>query len=147
MNAQMKYFGSARVPSIVGTVKTAGGSFLLLSTHTLPPRALDYFFYRNDQLAAIGSFLAQANGTVILAGDLNAPPWSPFFQKLCSEARLIDSERGFGVQPTWPTNTSLLWIPIDHLLYRGKITVLRRNVYHYVGSDHFPVCVDLNIAD
>jgi len=147
MESRIEYFGSARVPSVVATVHDGSRSFVLVSTHPLPPRALDYFLYRNDELAQIGRFLAQLSTPLVLAGDLNTPAWSPYFQKLCADAHLIDSEQGFGLQPTWPTNTSLFWIPIDHLLYRGNFRVVKRSTYPYVGSDHFPLCVDLVLSD
>ena len=76
-------------------------------------------------------------------GDLNTTSWSPFFSDLIEESGLRDSRKGFGIQTTWPDGLFLLRIPIDHCLVSKDISVLDRRVGPSIGSDHFPVTVDL----
>lgn len=138
--------GTAGVPSITAIVRAGDKSFRLMSVHVLPPISERYFTARGEGLETIADFLDGEKLPVVLAGDLNTPPWSYYFKKLCDEAKLVDSEIGFGVQPTWPTNPEVLLNPIDHLLTRGKIAVKNRFVTGFIGSDHYPVCVDLVLS-
>ncbi|MBY0356449.1 MAG: endonuclease/exonuclease/phosphatase family protein [Candidatus Obscuribacterales bacterium] len=140
------YLGEAGVPSITALVKSQNQYLRLLTTHVLPPVDTAYFNFRNEQFDKIAEFLAAEKEPVVLAGDLNCPPWSYYFEKLCQSGNLTDSSKGFGIQPTWPTNTPLLLIPIDHLLSRG-VTIKTRFVTSPIGSDHYPLCVDLILPE
>jgi len=83
-------------------------------------------------------------GRAVVAGDLNATPWSPIFHRVLDLGRLRDSREGFGLHRTWPSGIhALLRIPIDHVLVGEGVTVLRREVGPHIGSDHRPVIVDL----
>ena len=78
-------------------------------------------------------------------GDLNVSPWSAEFRQLLKDSQLRDSTKGFGLQPTWPTHVRLMQIPIDHLLYSSDIKIIDRRVGPNIGSDHYPLIVDLQI--
>jgi endonuclease/exonuclease/phosphatase (EEP) superfamily protein YafD len=56
---------------------------------------------------------------------------------------LRDSQLGFGVQPSFPTFSWAIRIPIDHCLVSPEVVVLDRKLAPSVGSDHFPVMVEL----
>ena len=74
-----------------------------------------------------------------ILGDLNVSPWSPHFGGLLRES-------GRGVQATWPTNLAPMRIPIDHCLVSPDVSVVGRRVGPDVGSDHFPIVVDVQIG-
>ena len=82
---------------------------------------------------------------MIVIGDLNLTPWSPRFRALLDDGGLGDSRVGFGHHATWPVWFPLLLIPIDHVLADPEIKVYRREVGPAVGSDHYPVLVELGI--
>jgi len=52
-----------------------------------------------------------------------------------------------GMQPTWPTFSPLLEIPLDHLLHTKDVTIVNREIGVDVGSDHYPLIVDLVLGD
>ena len=139
----IEYLGTAEVPSVFAEVDVDGRSVFVLGTHTLPPGDARLARQRNEQLAAIPVFLKSVELPVVLLGDLNATPWCPYFKKLIRDTGLKDSERGFGVQPTWPSHNPLLRIPIDHCLVSSGIVVTHREVGPYTGSDHYPLIVDI----
>jgi endonuclease/exonuclease/phosphatase family metal-dependent hydrolase len=66
---------------------------------------------------------------------------------------LVDSEQGFGVQPTWrvflgPLTGPLLrpvQIPIDHCLHAPEMMTLARATGPACGSDHYPLLVTLQL--
>jgi endonuclease/exonuclease/phosphatase (EEP) superfamily protein YafD len=114
--------------------------------HTLPPVGKENYETRNAQLAEIAEDVKKEQAeNIILTGDLNLTPWSYFYQKLELDAGLRNSQQGFGVQPTWPDKMFFLLIPLDHCLVSPAIRVRNRRVGRNVGSDHYPLIVDLEI--
>jgi endonuclease/exonuclease/phosphatase (EEP) superfamily protein YafD len=80
---------------------------------------------------------------VIVMGDLNATPWSQPFRRLVARSGLCDSRAGFGIAASYPADSTVLRIPIDHVLITCSIGVADRRVERDIGSDHRPVIVDL----
>ena len=140
-------WGQAGVPSLVGTVEVAGQRLTIVGTHPLPPINQQYAAFRNGQLEAVAEYLATVSGPKILLGDLNTSPWSYYFGRLLKMTKLVDSSRGRGIAPTWPTNAAWLRIPIDFCLVSEEITILDKQVGADIGSDHFPLIVDLSLAE
>jgi endonuclease/exonuclease/phosphatase (EEP) superfamily protein YafD len=137
--------GSAGVPSIITDVHLPDGEIGLIGTHPLPPTGAAFARERNTQLAALPGFVQGQKHPVLLVGDLNTSPWSPHFTRLLRDSGLKNSMKGFGFQPTWPTGSRFLRIPIDHLLHAPEINIHSRAVGGHVGSDHFPVTVDFSL--
>lgn len=100
--------------------------------------------FRNDELDAIAHSIHNQTFPCILIGDLNCTPFSPVFEKLLNTSGLKDSERGFGIQPTWSLHWLVPLFPIDHLLHANKFVTIKRNLLKPVGSDHLPVLVELS---
>jgi endonuclease/exonuclease/phosphatase (EEP) superfamily protein YafD len=143
--AEIVHVGQSQVPSIIAEVETDHGPFTLVATHPLPPFSGRYSRLRNDQLGRLPEQVRAANSPVLLLGDLNTTPWSPHFKRLLRQSGLRDSSRGWGVQPTWPVQNPLLWIPIDHCLHSPEIQVVDRQTGPRVGSDHYPLIVDFTV--
>jgi len=134
--------GSAGVPSILATVHLPQGDCSIIATHPVPPLGAESSNHRNNQLAELPGITKEQKHPVLLIGDLNTSPWSPYFSKLLHESGLKDSMKGFGFQPTWPSGSPLSRIPLDHMLHSPEITIHNRMIGTDVGSDHFPVIVD-----
>ncbi len=119
--------------------------FHLIATHPIPPVVEENDRMHSRQMEALARRVNSLGGPVILAGDLNATPWSRPFARLIERSGLRDSRAGFGVHATFPANaaTDLLRIPIDHVLISPGIGVRTRRVERDVGSDHLPVLVEL----
>jgi endonuclease/exonuclease/phosphatase (EEP) superfamily protein YafD len=83
---------------------------------------------------------------VVVIGDFNSTPWSGRFRKFLHDANLRNSQRGFGLQPTWSASLpSVLMIAIDHCLHSQSITTIRRATGVNIGSDHLPLFVELHL--
>jgi endonuclease/exonuclease/phosphatase (EEP) superfamily protein YafD len=134
---------SAQVPSIAATIRTAGRSVTILATHPLPPIGAERAGLRNEQLAAVAEWAREQENPVIVMGDLNVTPWSPYFRSLLRRGKLKDSGYGFGIHSTWRPGSTILGIPIDHVLHSPELLVLSRHVGPEVGSDHKAVVVEL----
>jgi endonuclease/exonuclease/phosphatase (EEP) superfamily protein YafD len=137
--------GPANVPSMVGHFVEGPAVLTLIATHSLPPVNAEYSRERNAQLTAIGAYVRGLTGPVVVCGDLNTTPWSPFFQDLLQSSGLRDGRSGFGIKPTWTGNRFFVCLPIDHVLVTPDITVSEFRVGGEIGSDHFPVIVTLRV--
>jgi endonuclease/exonuclease/phosphatase (EEP) superfamily protein YafD len=145
-NAVITTIGSAGVPSILATVVTDAGNLTVLATHPLPPAGRNYSRWRNEQLEALAETITVLPAPLLLLGDLNTTPWNRHFRQLVKRTSLMDSAKGRGVQPSWPSRTPLLRIPIDHCLHSRDISVTDRTIGPNVSSDHYPLIVDFAVA-
>ena len=137
--------GNDYLPTIRAEIETPQGAIAFIGTHPLPPIGALYSATRNQQLEALPELVKKQVYPVLLAGDLNVSPWSPYFTALLHESGLKNSMQGFGFQPSWPFNISFMRIPIDHLLHSPEIIVRYRAVGADVGSDHLPVIIDFTL--
>jgi len=129
----------AEGPPMIFATLPSGRGCLLVATHPPAPISAEWSGRRDAQLAAIGERAAAEQQPVIVAGDLNASPWSHGFRQLAGPRGLRDSATGRGLQPTWNARHWLPRIPIDHILVSAEIEVLSRSIGPDVGSDHLPV--------
>lgn len=139
-------FDATRVPSILGVFDVAGVILNVLATHPVPPASSRNASFRNEHLLALGSYAAQPDGAVLVLGDLNSTPWSPYFSDLLRSSGLRNAARGFGVLPSWPALPWLLRLPLDHCLHSEEIEILDLGLGDAVGSDHRPVVVALQVT-
>ncbi len=138
--------GEAGPPSIVATVSAGERQFTLIGAHPWPPVSAELAEGRNTQLRALAAQVRQNQAPLLVLGDLNVSPWSPWFARLLADSGLRDSRLGRGLQPSWPVNWPLLWIPIDHILFSAGIRIERREIGPAIGSDHYPVIVDFQLS-
>jgi endonuclease/exonuclease/phosphatase (EEP) superfamily protein YafD len=144
-NRRIANLGGSGFPSLLADVYVGKQTFSFLGTHPVPPVGAANAALRNRQLLNLEPLVAELRFPVVLMGDLNTTSWSPHFARLEATTQLRNSQKGFGVQPTWPSGSRLAKIPIDHLLHSPSIKVLNRMVGPDVGSDHRPVIVDFVI--
>ncbi len=118
----------------------------ILSTHPLAPTDEDRASLRDAQLGFASDWAAGRDGAIVVVGDFNATPWSWPFRRLMADTDLRNSQIGFGLQPSYPTTSAfVLRVPIDHLLHSEDLIVLDRRLGPALGSDHFPLTVDLQL--
>jgi len=137
--------GIADVPVIELLVTVEGRPLSILSIHPLPPVNLRYARDRDATLAAAADWANQQPHAHLIVGDFNATPWSTAFRDLVDQTKLVNSQLGFGRQPTWPTTfASACMIPIDHLLHSTDLVTIDRRLGEAHGSDHLPLIVTLS---
>lgn len=84
--------------------------------------------------------------SVIIIGDFNSTPWSSRFRQFIHDSNLNNSQRGFGLQPTWLAGLPFpLMIPIDHCLHGESIQTFYRTPGPDIGSDHLPLLVKVQL--
>lgn len=135
--------GEGEFPSLVAGVQTPRGKLTIIGTHPMPPIGRTAAFWRNDQLDKMARRIRGVKGPVMLVGDLNTSPWSPYFGKFLKDSGLRDGALGFGFQPTWPVGILPLYTSIDHTLVSHGLTMKHRTVGPDIGSDHYPLWFEL----
>lgn len=117
-----------------------GQSVGIIALHPMPPLAPQYHSVRNAKLAALAKHATASGIPTVLAGDLNATPWSSAFSGLAQ----LGLRRASGLAATWPAVLQgVLGLPIDHVLVTQHWAVAARKVGPQLGSDHLPVLVHL----
>ncbi len=135
--------GALELPLLKAVLRGSAGDFTLLGAHPVPPASAFWAGERDIFLRIIADETAKTEGVVIVAGDLNATPWSHGMKPLFA-AGLKDSARGYGAGSTWMRGNPLLAIPIDHILFRDDGVICRKRwIGPDLGSDHRPVVADL----
>jgi endonuclease/exonuclease/phosphatase (EEP) superfamily protein YafD len=119
----------------------------MIAVHTASPSPLDPedSHERDLQLEQLAASVVQAAPPIIMAGDFNSTPWSPHFQDLLASTGLHNAANGFGWISTFPHGVWPARIPIDHILIKGPLEVLRIGHGPAVGSDHYPIVADLRL--
>jgi endonuclease/exonuclease/phosphatase (EEP) superfamily protein YafD len=135
--------GEAGLPSVRVDVLHDGKHIRLVGTHPLPPGSSDHARLRNEQLRRVAGQVHGQDLPVVVLGDLNTTPWSPFFSDLLREGGLQDTSAGRGIFASWPSALPFLRIPLDHCLVSPGFAVCDKRVGPRVGGDHLPIVVTL----
>src|SRR5690606_8157434 len=100
---------------------------------------------RDAELVVVAKRVQDAELPVIVCGDLNDVAWSRttrLFQKL---SRLLDPRKGRGFYGTFHARYPFLRYPLDHVFHSDDFRLVDMRLLPYVGSDHFPVFVELSL--
>jgi endonuclease/exonuclease/phosphatase (EEP) superfamily protein YafD len=128
-------------PTVVARVRSAGRVATVVVTHVHTPFAGSIHV---RQLHALAAARAGWGERVAICGDFNTPPWSGPLRQLASAAGLRDlyaegAWRGY----SWPTWNWALRVPLDNCLFGRGVATVGHHDGPDVGSDHFPLVVDL----
>lgn len=119
----------------------------LFAVHPLPPMSAAMAATRNAQLQTLAARARLVEGPLVVCGDFNLTPYSPYFADFVGASGLRDAGRGRGVHTTWPTELPLLGIPIDHCFVRGPLATETIERMEPDGSDHYPLRVGFRWQD
>lgn len=134
-------------PVFIGDLQHPSGKIIKFGLiHAYPPHA----FAMDDNRLLLRRFATKfrhVEQDLIVVGDINATPFSKFYQTLADGANLKNAMEGEGYYRTWSARSSLFRIPIDHVFYRGDFVKNSFEVLPGIGSDHFPLMVELSFLD
>ena len=130
------------IAHIEAQLQWRGRSVEVVALHPMPPLSPHYHRVRNATLRTLASQAAAGGSPTILAGDLNATPWSSAFSGLAQRGL----RRASGLAATWPAAwRGLIGIPIDQVLVSRHWAVIASDVGPPLGSDHLPVLTRLTL--
>ncbi len=128
--------------SLVAQIQTDQDVVTVIGFHPPTPLSRSSFAVRNQQFERLSPYLRQLQGRVIVLGDFNTSPWSPYFEQFEKNSDLSIVTRGRWIWATW----SFKWawpdlfakIPIDHVAIRG-FDCVGAWTGDANGSDHRPI--------
>lgn len=144
----MRFVKPSWVPGVVVDLPLGDQSVACMFMHPAPPISPESTEWRNREFVAHGDWARQQRHCLLM-GDFNCTPFSSTFKDLLERSKLENSQRGYGLTPTWPMGEWFLapmQIAIDHCLHSPNLRVLDRFTGPPVGSDHRPLHVELAFA-
>jgi len=136
-------FALGRVPAIEARVRAPQGSFTVIGAHLSSPVRPRRAAARNLELRALGERSAAIADPLVVAGDFNITPYSPYFTDWLAASGLTDSRRGRTLSFSWPTMLPWFGIPIDHVAVNTGFTIVSHQRLANFESDHYGVLVEL----
>jgi endonuclease/exonuclease/phosphatase (EEP) superfamily protein YafD len=136
-------FALGRLPAIEARLHGPNGTFTVFGVHLSAPTSARRAAARNRELAALAEMSAGIDEPLVVAGDFNVTPYSPYFKDWLAASGLTDSRRGRTLSVSWPTMLPLAGIPIDHVAVNDGFTVLSHRRLPNFESDHYGVLVEL----
>lgn len=141
--ADARPFALGQTMAIKARVTTPSGSFTIIGVHLRSPTSAAGAAERNRQLGLLAAERARVADPLVVIGDFNVSPFSPYYRDWLAAAHLDDTRRGRTYLATWPTFLPIFSIPIDHCFVSKefRLTALRRLAAF--GSDHYPLVAEL----
>jgi endonuclease/exonuclease/phosphatase (EEP) superfamily protein YafD len=135
-------FGPLTEPAVLAHLNVGGRTLNVLGVHLSWPMGAEVSAHRNQQLKMITVLARATPAPLVVLGDFNITPWSPRFRDMVSASGLAPAA-GSGWQPTWPVHLGAAGIQIDHVLVSRDVSVRAFERGEAVGSDHWPVLVEV----
>lgn len=146
VNHTIRHLIQEDVPSIDAEMRLGSGQvFRFVGVHPRPPepiRANDATA-RDAELTLWGRELEKEQSPVVIGGDLNDVAWSQTTRLFLRTSGLLDPRRGRGFYNTFHAGHWYMRFPLDHIFHSPHFTISRLERLDFVGSDHFPILIDL----
>ncbi len=136
------------IPALGAHIALNGSEVRIVAVHPVPPLGIHWHDERDQLLRHLAREADRA--PLIVAGDLNATPWSTALTTAAMSSSSGDGlRRATGLRMTWshPSLVVPIGIPIDHVLASRH---WRRGMSERgpdIGSDHRPVRAELYWAN
>lgn len=135
------------VPSIRLTFTKNNQTVTLFFLHPKPPSPTENETAgpRDAELLLVGKEVANIEGPVIVAGDLNDVAWSPTTRKFKQISGLLDPRIGRAFYNTFHAHYPLIKWPLDHVFHSNHFDLVHVKKLPDIGSDHFPLLTVLSL--
>lgn len=143
---QTRFLVQEDVPSVHAIAELPSGQKIrICGLHPRPPEPVrdNPSRHRDAELVLLAEELADEPLPVIVGGDLNDVAWSATTRLFLRLSGFLDPRRGRGFYNTFHANHWWLRFPLDHLFHSRGFTVRNLRRLPHVGSDHFPIVMEL----
>ena len=145
-NGSINYLVKEDIPSIEVDVQLKNGQWVkLYCLHPEPPvpqenpRSTE----RDKEILMVGKSAKECKLPVIVMGDLNDVAWSYTTELFGKISGLLDPRRGRGFFNSFNAKYFFLRFPLDHIFCSADFALSGIKRMESCGSDHFPMCVNL----
>lgn len=135
------------IPSLYFRLRLpAGGLIDLYAIHPRPPVPGEHHrsTERDAELLVVAKQVKESQRPALVFGDLNDVAWSHtthLFQRISG---LLDPRIGRGIFATFHAQIPVFRWPLDHIFFSDDFRLADMRVLPGVGSDHFPVLVEVS---
>jgi endonuclease/exonuclease/phosphatase (EEP) superfamily protein YafD len=146
---QIQYLLQDDIPSIDAKLRMESGVLVrIVCVHPRPPEPIrdNDSTARDAELTLWGKELADDDGPIIICGDLNDVAWSQTTRLFLRTSKLLDPRRGRGFYNSFHARHLWMRFPLDHVFHSDHFTLTELQRLPQVGSDHFPICIDLRYS-
>lgn len=143
---EVRYVVQKDIPSIDARIRLDdGGLIRVVGVHPRPPEPIRNIdaVARDAELTLWGVEIEKESGPTIIGGDLNDVAWSQTTRLFLRTSDLLDPRRGRGFFNTFHADHLYMRFPLDHIFHSDHFTINRIERLEHVGSDHFPMMIDL----
>ena len=144
-NSEVKFLVEDDVPSIHTEVHIKDEIIHFLGMHPRPPAPSNESELKDLELIKIAGITNENSLPTIVGGDLNDVGWSKITQNFKMISGLKDPRVGRGFYNTYNALIPIFRVPIDHFFLSKHFKLLRIARLKKIGSDHFPVLIEVNI--
>jgi endonuclease/exonuclease/phosphatase (EEP) superfamily protein YafD len=146
---EVRFIVQKDVPSIHATIVLRDGQQVRLhAMHPRPPEPMNDqdSAPRDAELVTLGKEIDKHQRTLptIVCGDLNDVAWSFTTQLFLRLSKLLDPRMGRGMYNSFKADSRVWRFPLDHVFHSDEFKLIDLRVCDYVGSDHFPVLIELS---
>jgi len=138
------------VPSVRTRLRLPSGRqvdfFGIHPTPPIPDNYPDGVGLRGMALGKVADLVRTNTLPTIVAGDFNDVSWSGTIHQLTRAAPLHDVSRGRGLYNTFDARSHLARWPLDHFFVSSQWRVITLKRLPDVGSDHFPLYIELALS-
>lgn len=144
---ETRYLANYVYPANVCDFALNSTKLRLVHVHALPTISATFYDAHCKQLADLAKMLNSEGTSLIVSGDFNSPAWSGLMQSIMANGKLHSAASSHGWKPTWPTAFRQAGVGIDHCLVDDKVQADSFEVGPDVGSDHYPLCIDILVRN
>lgn len=146
---EIRYLADKETPSLRAMVRLRNGEPVrLYALHPKPPEPLrnQDSAPRDAELVLVAKEIEAADpAPTVVCGDLNDVAWSDTTRTFLRVSGLLDPRVGRGLYNTYNAGNPIFRFPLDHVFHSNHFRLFRLERLPRVGSDHFPVLIELNL--
>ncbi|WP_271079325.1 endonuclease/exonuclease/phosphatase family protein [Aurantiacibacter sp. MUD61] len=144
VGAERNQLAGGGTPSIRTRLRREDGSLpTLFAVHPRPPSPGQDSGQRDAELVLLADLVRESGRPTVVIGDFNDVGWSRVTETFQRIGQVVDPRIGRGFHATFNARNPLMRWPLDHVFHTDDFGVIRFAVGPDVGSDHFPLEVDL----
>ncbi len=142
--------------SLLATFKLGRQPIQFIGIHPIVPLQSRMFEQRNAAFQTLADYIQGVTTPVIVIGDFNLSPWSPYYRQFIQQTHLHNASLGFGVHPSFPRPSTvrnrpswllpLINIPIDHCLVSRPFRVTGFGTAAHGNADHASIVTELVLS-
>jgi endonuclease/exonuclease/phosphatase (EEP) superfamily protein YafD len=114
-------------------------SLLLAGIHLESPRDPRSWAGRNRQLRELVRVLGRFEDPLVMLGDMNCSPYSPYYNDFVEDSGLAPVRAGWLAPITWHGQWPLVFTSIDQAFTSPSVHTVDKTTGPRIGSDHHPI--------